>query len=123
SVRRVRVNREGMDEFDYIKAPQSDDKALAAYVWKTATDKFGTLNYLRVFSGKITANSRNINVSTGEEERFGSLMTMRGKEQIEVSVLHAGDIGVVAKLNNTTTGDTFADKDATFRIVQPSFPA
>lgn len=122
SVRRVRVNREGMDEFDYITAPQSDDKALAAYVWKTATDKFGTLNYLRVFAGKITANSRNINVSTGEEERFGSLMTMRGKEQIEVSVLHAGDIGVVAKLNNTTTGDTFADKDATFRIVQPTFP-
>lgn len=123
SVRRVRIKREGMDEPDYLKAPQSDDKPLAAYVWKTATDKFGTLNYIRVFSGTITANSRNINVSSGEEERFGGLMTMRGKEQIEVSVLHAGDIGVVSKLNNTKTGDTFADKDATFKILPPDFPA
>jgi len=123
SVRRVRVKREGQEEFDYIKAPQSDDKALAAYVWKTATDKFGTVNYFRIFSGKITSNSRNINVTSGEEERFGGLMTMRGKEQLEVPVLHAGDIGAVAKLNNTKTGDTFADKDATFKIVEPDFPA
>ncbi|MEO1291170.1 MAG: EF-Tu/IF-2/RF-3 family GTPase, partial [Chloroflexota bacterium] len=123
SVRRVRVKREGMDEFDYVKAPQSSDKELAAYVWKTSTDKFGTLNYLRVFSGKITANSRNINTTSDTEERFGSLMMMRGKEQIDVDALHAGDIGVVAKLNNTKTGDTFADKDATFQIVQPKFPA
>ncbi|MEL7435228.1 MAG: EF-Tu/IF-2/RF-3 family GTPase, partial [Chloroflexota bacterium] len=103
-------------------APQSSDKELAAYVWKTSTDKFGTLNYLRVFSGKITANSRNINSTSGEEERFGSLMTMRGKEQMDVDVLHAGDIGVAAKLNNTKTGDTFADKDAGFTIVTPVFP-
>lgn len=123
SARRVRIEREGQDETEYITAPQSDDKPLAAYVWKTANDKFGMLNYIRVFSGTITANSRNINVTSGEEERFGSLMTMRGKEQIEVSALHAGDIGVVAKLNNTKTGDTFADKDATFRVVQPDFPA
>ena len=123
SVRRVRVQRDGMEESDYMKAPQSDDKALAAYVWKTATDKFGTLNYFRIFAGKITGNSRNINVSSGEEERFGNLMTVRGKEQIEVPVLHAGDIGAVAKLNNTKTGDTFADKDATFTVVPPDFPA
>lgn len=123
SVRRVRVKREEQDEFDYITAPQSDDKPLAAYVWKTATDKFGTSNYFRIFSGKISSNSRNINTSSGEEERFGGLMTMRGKDQLEVAVLHAGDIGVVAKLNNTKTGDTFADKDATFTIVQPDFPA
>ncbi|MGB7342227.1 MAG: elongation factor G [Phototrophicaceae bacterium] len=123
SVRRVRVERDGNDEFDYIKAPQSDDKALAAYVWKTATDKFGTLNYFRVFAGKITANSRNINVTSGEEERFGTLMLVRGKDHIEVDTLHAGDIGVVSKLNNTKTGDTFADKDATFRILAPDFPA
>lgn len=122
SVRRVRVEREGSDEFDYITAPQSDDKTLAAYVWKTATDKFGTLNYLRIFSGKITANSRNINTTAGEEERFGILMTIRGKEQIDQPVLHAGDIGVVAKLSHTKTGDTFADKDATFTIVSPDFP-
>jgi elongation factor G len=121
--RRLRVERNGKEDYDYITAPQSDEKALAAYVWKTNTDKFGTLNYLRIFSGKISSNSRNINVMTGEEERFGTLLVMRGKEQMEVPVLHAGDIGAVAKLNNTKTGDTIADKDTSFQIVKPDFPA
>jgi len=120
---RVRIGREGQDGSDYIKAPQSDDKALAAYVFKTSTDKFGTLNYFRIFSGSISANSRNMNISTDTEERFSSLMVVRGKEQFDISKLHAGDIGVVAKLNNTKTGDTFADKDTSFQIVQPDFPA
>ncbi|MGJ3238425.1 MAG: elongation factor G [Anaerolineae bacterium] len=123
SVRRVRIQRDDTEGFDYVTAPQSDEKPLAAYVWKTATDKFGTLNYLRIFSGKISANSRNINVRTGEEERFGNLMTLRGREQLEASVLHAGDIGVVGKLNDTHTGDTIVDKDTSFKIVQPEFPA
>lgn len=123
SVRRVGIQRDGADELDYITAPQSDDKELAAYVWKTNTDKYGTVNYFRIFSGSITTNSRNMNVTNDEEERFGTLLTMRGKDQLEVSVLHAGDIGAVAKLNNTKTGDTFADKDTSFTIVQPTFPA
>ncbi|MEL6403303.1 MAG: elongation factor G [Chloroflexota bacterium] len=122
SVRRVRIERPDQEEYEYIKAPQNSDKPLAAYVWKTSNDKYGTLNYFRIFSGKISANSRNINSTSGEEERFGSLMTMRGKEQMDVDVLHAGDIGVAAKLNNTKTGDTFADKDAGFTIVTPVFP-
>ncbi|MDQ7026483.1 MAG: elongation factor G [Anaerolineae bacterium] len=123
SVRRVRIEREGAAETEYITAPQSDDKALAAYVFKTTTDRFGTLNYFRIFSGVISANSRNINAETGEEERFGTLVVVRGKEQLEVPKLHAGDIGAAAKLNNTKTGDTFADKDADFKIVKPDFPA
>jgi len=122
TVRRVRVNRG--DETEYIKAPQSDDKPLAAYVFKTLNDRYvGTLNYFRIFSGKITSDSRNINANSGEEERFNSLFVMRGKEQIPTKVLHAGDIGVVAKLNHTKTGDTFVDTDRDFTVVQPSFPA
>ncbi len=122
TVRRVRIQRN--EETEYIQAPQSNDKPLAAYVFKTLNDKFvGTLNYFRIFSGTITSDSRNINANSGEEERFNSLFTMRGKEQISVKKLHAGDIGVVAKLTNTKTGDTFVDKDPDFTIVQPSFPA
>lgn len=123
SVRRVRVQRAGEEKPDYIKAPQSDDKPLAAYVFKTSTDKFGTLNYFRIFSGTISANSRNMNATTEQEERFGTLVTMRGKEQFDVTKLHAGDLGVVAKLNDTKTGDTIADKDTSFKIMQPDFPA
>jgi elongation factor G len=123
SQRRVRINRDGVEGNDYIKAPQSNDKPLAAYVFKTSTDKFGAQSFFRIFSGTISSNSRNINVSRGGEERFSTLMVMRGKETFEVSRLHAGDIGVVAKLSNTHTGDTIADKDTTFRIVQPEFPS
>lgn len=122
TVRRVRVKRG--DETEYIKAPQSDDKPLAAYVFKTLNDKFvGTLNYFRIFSGVISSDSRNINVNSDAEERFNSLMILRGKEQFPIKKLHAGDIGVVAKLSNTKTGDTFADTDTGFKIVQPDFPA
>lgn len=120
-VRRVRVMRGEATE--YIKAPQSNDKPLAAYVFKTLNDKYvGTLNYFRIFSGTVTSDSRNINVNSGAEERFNSLFIMRGKEQIPVKKLHVGDIAVVAKLSDTKTGDTFADSDTGFMIVQPSFP-
>jgi elongation factor G len=123
SERRVRIDREGATEQEYIKAPQSDDKPLAAYVFKTTTDRFGTMNYFRIFSGTITANSRNINVDSGTEERFGTLVVVRGKEQFDIPKLHAGDIGAAGKLSNTKTGDTIADKDTGFKIQRPSFPA
>lgn len=122
--RRVRIIRkDNPDNIEYIKAPQSDDGVLAAYVFKTITDKYvGTLNYFRIFSGTMSSDSRNYNATNGEEERFGSLIVMRGKEQLQVSRLHAGDIGVVAKLNNTKTGDTLADRDQSFTIAKPDFP-
>ena len=121
TVRRVRILRDGA--VDYIKAPNTDDKHLAAYVFKTLNDRYvGTLNYIRVFSGVISNDSRNINITSGDEERFNSLMVMRGKEQFPIKKLHAGDIGVVAKLTNTKTGDTFGDKVTDFQIVKPEFP-
>lgn len=121
TVRRVRIERDG--ETDYLTAPNTNDDPLAAYVFKTLNDKYvGTLNYFRIFSGLVSSDSRNINTTSGSEERFNSLMVMRGKEQFPIKKLHAGDIGVVAKLSNTKTGDTFADKDTNFQIVKPDFP-
>ena len=122
SGRRVGINKPD-GEFDYLTAPQSDDGPLAAYVFKTTTDKFvGTLNYFRIFSGKVDSDHRYYNATREEEQRFGSLIVMRGKEQLNVDTLHAGDIGVVAKLANTKTGDTFSSRDNPIRIVQPEFP-
>lgn len=123
NLRRVGYFRKGSDKREYFTPPQSNDAPLAAYVFKTTTDKYvGTLNYFRIFSGFLSSDSRNYNNSTDQEERFGSVMEMRGKEQIPVQRLHVGDIGVVAKLQNTKTGDTFGDKDKTFALVQPAFP-
>ncbi len=68
-------------------------------------------------------SSRAYNATQSQEERFNSLMVMRGKEQLPVTKLHAGDIGVIAKLTHTKTGDTFSSKDNPIQITRPDFPA
>ncbi len=103
--------------------PASDTGPLAVYVWKTTADPFvGKLTYLRVYSGILASDSRVWNHSAGEEERLGTLHVMRGKEQIPVKNLHAGDIGAVAKLAETSTGDTLGDKSTPLTLAQPEYP-
>ncbi len=122
SQRRVQIiNSAGEKEF--LTAPQSDDGPLAAYVFKTTTDRFvGTLNYFRIFSGSIETGHNYYNATHEVEEKFNSLMVMRGKEQISITTLHAGDIGVVAKLANTKTGDSFSSKTNALQVTKPEFP-
>jgi elongation factor G len=123
TVRRLGVYRNGSDKREYMLPPQQDDAPLAAYVFKTTIDKYvGTLSYFRVFSGTLSSDSRNFNSNTQTVERFGQVVEMRGKEQMNVAKLHVGDIGVVNKLTNTNTGDTFTDKDQSFVIDKPTFP-
>ena len=118
----VSITRGGED--DVLAPPQTDSDPLAAYVFKTLNDRFvGTLNYFRIFSGTISSDGRNLNASSDTEERFNALFVMRGKEQLPVKTLHAGDIGVVAKLTNTKTGDTFVDSESDIQITPPDFPA
>lgn len=110
-------------ERDFMMPPQKDDGPLAAYVFKTTTDRFvGTLNYFRIFSGSVSSDGRYWNATRGVEERFNSLMVLRGKEQMPVNVLHVGDIGVVAKLTETKTADSFSDKVNSVQITKPEFP-
>ncbi len=120
--RRVKVMRG--EEADALNPPHANDDPLVAYVFKTLNDRFvGTLNYFRIFAGSISSDGRYANAQSGADERFNSLFVMRGKEQLPVKTLNAGDIGVVAKLTDTKTGDTFVDADADLRIVAPDFPA
>jgi elongation factor G len=121
--RRVQVEKPD-GERDFLYAPQSDNGPLAAYVFKSVTDRFvGTMTYFRLFSGSVRSDGRYLNTARNVEERFNSLMLLRGKEQIPMTVLHAGDIGIVAKLTNTHTGDTFSTKEAGLKITAPPFPA
>ena len=122
NARRVNILRD--DEPDILQSGLGNDDPLVAYVFKTLNDRFvGTLNYFRVFSGTISSDARYTNTSSESNERFNSLFVMRGKEQLPVKMLHAGDIGVVAKLTDTKTGDTFVDSDANIRVTAPNFPA
>ena len=81
----------------------------AAFVFKTAVDRFGTISYIRVYSGTVQADSHLLNTSRGQDERIGMLQFLRGKEQSPTTQVVAGDIAVVVKLAATRTGDTLAD--------------
>ncbi len=96
---------------------------LAALVFKTSADPYvGKLTYFRVYTGVIDSNSQVWNATRSGGERIGQLFTLRGKTQEPVSQLGAGDIGAVAKLSLTSTGDTLSSRDKPVRIVPGQFP-
>ncbi|HUI89780.1 MAG TPA: elongation factor G [Anaerolineales bacterium] len=102
----------------------ADSGPLAAYVWKTTADPFvGKMTYFRAASGSVQADAHLWNQNKNAEERMSGLHIQRGKEQIAVKVVHAGDIGSVAKLTVTATSDTLSDKNHALTIASPKFPA
>lgn len=97
---------------------------LAALVFKTTADPYvGKLTYFRVYRGVMRSDTRVQNTRTKEEERVGQLYVMRGKEQISVPHLSAGDLGAVAKLADTLTGDTLCDEEHPVTLPGPVFPS
>ncbi len=105
------------------KIKPSQDAPLAALVFKTSADPYvGKLTYFRVYHGAIDSNSQVWNATRGEIERIGQLFILRGKNQEAVSQLGAGDIGGVAKLSITSTGDTLGSRDKPLRIAPIPFP-
>jgi elongation factor G len=105
------------------KLTAADSGPLALYVWKTTADPFvGKLTYFRIYSGYLQADSRIWNQTKNAEERMASMAVIRGKETIPQKVLHAGDIGIVAKLSVTTTGDTLCDKGHPLTLPTPKYP-
>jgi elongation factor G len=102
----------------------SDAGPLAAYVWKTTADPFvGKITYAKLLSGVLNSDSRVWNQNKREEERLGTLSAMRGREQISLKTVHAGDIFSVAKLGETGTGDTLCEKNHPLTIPVPEFPS
>jgi len=101
----------------------SQNAPLAALVFKTSADPYvGKLTYFRVYTGTIDSNSQVWNATRGGVERIGQLFIMRGKTQETVSQLRAGDIGALAKLTLTSTGDTLSSRDKPVKIVPILFP-
>lgn len=94
-----------------------------AFVFKTVADPYvGQLSLFKVLSGTIKPDEHLFNSRSGADERLHGLFTLRGREHLQVSNLPAGDIGAVAKLTATRTGDTLASKGAMASVAPIEWP-
>jgi elongation factor G len=104
----------------------ADSEPLSIFVFKTLADPFaGRITYFKVLSGVLKNDATLNNYNRSTQERFQHISVMQGKTATAVADLHAGDLGTVAKLKDTTTGETLGDKNGTIyyppaRIPEPS---
>src|SRR5947209_1654954 len=102
---------------------ESDTEPTSLYVFKTVSDPFaGRISYFKVFSGVLKNDATVTNFSRGSQEKLAHVSVMQGKNAVPVSELHAGDIGAVAKLKDTLTGDTLGDKSAPIQYPHVKLP-
>ncbi len=112
------VERSEVEGFDHeggnpVKRKIADDQPVSACVFKTVADPFaGRVSYFKVMSGVLKNEANLTNFNRGGVERLSHIAVMQGKAQTPVAELHAGDLGAVAKLKDTLTGDTLGDKSA-----------
>jgi len=96
---------------DRLERKYDDGQPLSLFVFKTLSDPFtGRINYFKVKSGVLKNDATLINYNRNLPERFQHIQIVQGKQFTEVGELHAGDIGAIAKLKETTTGETLGDK-------------
>ncbi|HEU5231418.1 MAG TPA: elongation factor G [Terriglobales bacterium] len=101
----------------------SDSGPLALYVFKTISDPFaGHISFFKVFSGVVKNDATVQNFTRNVSEKFSHLSIMQGKTAVGVTELHAGDIGAVAKLKGTLTGDSLGDKAKSIQFASITFP-
>jgi elongation factor G len=105
------------------KIEPSPADSLAAMVFKTSADPYvGKMTYFRVYTGTLSSNSQIWNSTRNEPERVGQVFVVRGKNQETTSQVGAGDIGVVTKLNVTSTGDTLCTREKPVKLAPIDFP-
>ncbi|MCH7553656.1 MAG: elongation factor G [Chloroflexi bacterium] len=101
-----------------------DQGPVVALVFKTTADPYvGKLSYFKVLRNTLSSDSHVWNPNKEQQERLGQIFAPRGKTQEPVPSLSAGDIGAVAKLQHTGTGDTITTKDAGIQLPAIEFPA
>ncbi len=107
-----------------LEVVQEVTDTTSAIVFKTVADPYvGKMSFFRVYSGSIKADSVLYNANKAVKERIGKIYFLCGKNQIETKVIEAGDIGVVTKLENTSTGDTLCEEHKNIILTGIEFPA
>ena len=106
-----------------VSKPVDEHAPYAAFVWKTVADQFaGRITMFRVYQGCLKADSTVTNATQNTQERIGHLIALQGKTATNVPEIKAGDLGAVAKLKDTRTNDTLADKAAGLTFATMVFP-
>ncbi len=101
----------------------SDEEPFAALAFKIMADPYvGKLTYFRVYSGKLAAGSRVLNVTTGRTERIGRILMMHANEREELQEVYAGDIAAAVGIKQVATGDTLAAPDRPIKLETIEFP-
>ncbi|MGD0468827.1 MAG: elongation factor G [Terriglobales bacterium] len=101
----------------------TDNEPASVYVFKTLSDAFaGRISYFKVFSGVLKNDASLQNYNRNIQEKFAHISLIQGKQAVPISELHAGDIGAVAKLRETLTGDTLGDKSSPIRYPAVQLP-
>ena len=101
----------------------TSDQPFSAFVFKTISDPFvGKLSFFKVMSGKLNSNTELYNANTEKTEKTGAIYMIRGKKQIAVDELCAGDIGAMAKLQYTFTNNTLCDSGSIVTFDAPIYP-
>lgn len=106
-----------------VTIPRAGGESPVALIFKTMSDPFaGRLSLMRVFSGTLESDHPCWNATRSHEERVGKLQIVQGKQHVPVEALRAGDIGAVAKLKDTHTGDTLTSKDRPVTLRHVDYP-
>jgi elongation factor G len=113
----------GAEEAREVERKPEDAEPFAALAFKIMADPYvGKLTYFRVYSGRLEAGSRILNVNSGRTERIGRILMMHANDREEVSEVYAGDIAAAVGIKQVMTGDTLAAPDAPIQLENITFP-
>jgi elongation factor G len=113
----------GQEEGQPATREASDDAPFSALAFKIAADPYvGKLTYFRVYSGRLEAGARVLNVSSGRTERVGRILEMHANERVDLTDVSAGDIAAAVGIKQVVTGDTLCAPDKPIKLEMIEFP-
>ena len=121
--KRISISGDSLKDGSNLKFDANNKSTFSSLIYKTVADTYaGKLSLFRVFSGVIKSDSSVYNANQEAQERIGQLFALQGKKQTPVQEVSAGDIGTIAKLKSSVTGDSLTVKGTGIKFAPIDFP-